>query len=151
MYGCMRVRSHATHGQAWCKRCKMCITTRIFKMNILCSCYWGAAIQECSQNIFVLRSSHWDVFISKAVLNLWSISFKNTCDGVQLDHWCRRAIFHHIILLNNCFCEKLLRNCIYVLCWNLVLNPGFDLSFWGAVIKICPFLTLCWVNKDDNI
>ena len=83
MYGCMHVRSHATHGQAWCKRCKMCITTRIFKMNILCSCYWGAAIQECSQNIFVLRSSHWDVFISKAVLNLWSISFKNTCDGVQ--------------------------------------------------------------------
>ena len=28
---------------------------------------------------------------------------------------------------------------------------GFDLSFQRVVVKICPFATLCWVNKDENI
>ena len=28
---------------------------------------------------------------------------------------------------------------------------GFDLSFWGDVMKTYPFATLCWVNKDKSI
>ena len=30
-------------------------------------------------------------------------------------------------------------------------SPGFDLSFWSAVVKIYSFATSCWVNKDENI
>ena len=27
---------------------------------------------------------------------------------------------------------------------------GFDLFFENSVVKIYPFATLCWVNKDEN-
>ena len=27
----------------------------------------------------------------------------------------------------------------------------FDLSFGSAAVKIYPFATLCWVNKDENM
>ena len=40
-------------------------------------------MQECFKNKFVLRSSHQDTFFKIAVLQLWSNSLKNTCDGVQ--------------------------------------------------------------------
>ena len=33
----------------------------------------------------------------------------------------------------------------------LILHAGFDLSFWGAIMKIYLFATLCWVNKDQNM
>ena len=31
------------------KKCKLCVTLRTFKMSLSCSCFWGAAIKECSQ------------------------------------------------------------------------------------------------------
>ena len=33
----------------------------------------------------------------------------------------------------------------------LGLQSGFNLSFGSAVVKIYPFATLCWVNKDENM
>ena len=30
-------------------------------------------------------------------------------------------------------------------------SPGFDSSFGSAAVKIYPFTTLCWVNRDENI
>ena len=33
----------------------------------------------------------------------------------------------------------------------LCYSTGFNLSFWSAVVKIYPFVTLCWMNKDKNI
>ena len=30
-------------------------------------------------------------------------------------------------------------------------DTGFDLLFWNVVVKMYPFRTLCWVNKDENI
>ena len=33
----------------------------------------------------------------------------------------------------------------------LELRPGFNLSFGSPVVKIYPFATLCWVNKDEKM
>ena len=41
-------------------------------------------MQGCFQNKLVLRSSHQDTFFNIALLQLWWLSLKNTCDGVQL-------------------------------------------------------------------
>ena len=30
-------------------------------------------------------------------------------------------------------------------------TPGFDLSFSSTVVKIYSFVTLLWVNKDENM
>ena len=30
-------------------------------------------------------------------------------------------------------------------------DPGLNLFFWSAVMKIYPFTTFCWVNKDEDI
>ena len=46
------------------------------------SCLLEAAIQECSQKIIILRSSHQDVLFNITVLKLWLCSLKNTCDGI---------------------------------------------------------------------
>ena len=32
-----------------------------------------------------------------------------------------------------------------------VFTTRFDLSFWSIVLKIYPFTTQCWVNKDEKI
>ena len=88
------------------KKCKICV--RISKTNIVCSCFWEAAMQEYFQNKIVLRSSHQDTFFNIAVLQLWWNSLKNTCDWVQflvksmwhspaLNYCCGKAIFHHSI------------------------------------------------------
>ena len=58
---------------------------------------------------------------SIVVLNLRLNSSNNTCDEMQLlvdlhvtfpafEHWCRRNIFHHTILLNNYFCGNILKS-----------------------------------------
>ena len=51
------------------EKCKICVTIRkLLKWIYHHSCLWGTVIQECSLKI---RSSHRDVFINNAVLNLW--------------------------------------------------------------------------------
>ena len=109
------------------KKCKIYVPLELFKWIYCRSCLWGAAIQECSLKIIVVRSTHWDVFINNAVLKLWLNFLKNTRDGVQFlvnlhvmlsCFWpeeCRRVMFHHIILLNNYFCGTPLESCFCVL------------------------------------
>ena len=58
--------------------------TLAFEMNNFFSCIWEAAIHQCSQKIIVLRNSHWDVSFNITVLNVWSNSLKNTCDGAHI-------------------------------------------------------------------
>ena len=46
----------------------------------------AASEKEAFRNVLktiVLRSSHGDVFFNIGILNLWSNSLRNTCDGVQ--------------------------------------------------------------------
>ena len=48
---------------------------KLLKWVYLALVFWEADIQECSQKIIVLRSSHQDVFCNIAIANLCSISF----------------------------------------------------------------------------
>ena len=75
----LKTRSSLTWRQS--KKCKICI--RISKTNIRLQLLWEAAMQECFQNKFVLKSSHQDIFFNIAVLQLWWNSLKNSCDGMQ--------------------------------------------------------------------
>ena len=103
------------------KKCKICV--RISKTNIVCSCFWEAAMQECFQNKIVLRSSHQDAFFNIAVLQLWWNSLKNTCDGVKF--WVNlhvtfssfepllwKLYFITALMLNKNFCRTPLENCL---------------------------------------
>ena len=74
-----KTRSSLTWRQS--KKCKICV--KIPNTNIRLQLLWEAAMQECFQDKFVLRSSHQDTFFNIAVLQLWWNSLKNTCDGVQ--------------------------------------------------------------------
>ena len=86
------------------KKFKICVTIRTFKMSITCSCLWEAAIQECSQKVITIRSSHQDVSFNTTVLNLWSNYLKNTCDGVHF------LVNLYIILF--CFWPLVQKSCI---------------------------------------
>ena len=59
-----------------CKKCKIDVTTYR-------SCLWGAAIQECSLKLIIIRSRQRDVLINNTVLKLRLNSLKNTYGGVQ--------------------------------------------------------------------
>ena len=75
----MKIRSSLIWSQS--KKCKICV--KISQWIYVCSCLWEAAMQECFQNKFVLRSSLQDAFFNIAVLHLWWNSLKNTCDEVR--------------------------------------------------------------------
>ena len=75
----IKIRSSLTWRQS--KKCKICV--RISKTNLVCSCFWEAAMQEYFQNKIVLKSSHQDTFFNIAVPQLWWNSLKNSCDGMQ--------------------------------------------------------------------
>ena len=73
------------------------------------SCLWEAAIQECSQKTIILYSIHQNGVFSITLLNLSSNSWRSPIlyeyiyRYLAFDCWCRWAISHHVILLNNYF------------------------------------------------
>ena len=65
------------------KTCKICVTIRTFKMNISLQLPLRSSYSRIFSKMIVIRSSHLDVFINNAVLNLRLNSLKQTCYRVQ--------------------------------------------------------------------
>ena len=97
------------------KKCKIFVTSGTFKMNIPLQLPLRSSHSRLfSKNICPQKQPSRSIYqcrCSELVVNF----FENTCDRVQflvnfhvtlpaLDNWCWRAIFYHVILLNNYFC-----------------------------------------------
>ena len=124
------------------------VALELLKWTIPRSCLWEAIIQECSQTITFLRSSHRDVFFNIAFWTCiqilwkylwWRTIFKNLHETLSR-FW---PLVHHIIISSHHFAEQLFFGTPLESCFreNFKEISGTSRQLWAMGEKSCRLKT----------